>query len=71
MGISNRKPVSVALEYAQVMQSLNRHPAVLQTDREGETTMLGEVYFALAQTSHQVLGCHSAIFIVPARRISV
>ena len=61
VGISNRKPVSVALQYAQVVENFGRHLAVIRTDRGGETTMLGEVHLALAQASQPELRqseCH-------------
>ena len=51
VGISNRKPVSVALQYAEVVKSFGYHPHVIRTDRGKETTLLSEVHFAFTRAS--------------------
>ena len=51
VGISNRKPLSIAMQYAQIVKGRGKHPNVLRTDRGKETTLLGEIHFALARSS--------------------
>ena len=51
VGTPNRKPISVALQYTQVVNTFGKHPDVIRIDRGKETTMLSEVHFALARAS--------------------
>ena len=51
VGITNRKPISIALQYVKVVKQFGHHPDILRTDCGKETTLLGEVQYALARTS--------------------
>lgn len=61
VGISNRTPISVMIQYTQIVKQFGYHPQIIRTDRGKETTLLGEVHFAFARTSElevKLTECH-------------
>lgn len=68
VGISNRKALSMAIQYTEIVKQFGSHPAIPRSDRGKETALLREVQFALAQNNTPGTTVDNCHFYVASRK---